>query len=97
MKKCEYVSVLPRLVLCSVINCSQDFGKTLTQMRVPYNASVESLTAGMVGLWVAIHIANPNNQQHEVHCGTLILITLTLLPSFVRSFLRNGGRPLAVF
>jgi len=45
---------------------SDDFGKSLTQIDVPHNSSVESLTAGMVGLWVAIHIIEPQSGQHEV-------------------------------
>ena len=56
------VSVCLGCVAC----CSEDYGKTLTRMDVPHNASIETLTAGMVGLWVAIHIVNPNDDQHEV-------------------------------
>jgi len=46
--------------------CSKDFGKTLTRMKLPYDAPIESLTAGMIGLWVAIHTIDPNTTQHEV-------------------------------
>jgi len=60
-----------------VVNGSDDFGKTLTQMKLPYNASVESLTAGMVGLWVAIHTINPANKQHEVNSDAFNLMSLT--------------------
>lgn len=57
------------LVSCMmlIVNGSEDFGKTLTQMKLPYDTPVESLTAGIIGLWVAIHISDPSSGQHEVH------------------------------
>jgi len=48
-------------------DCSKDFGKTLTRMALPYYTPVESLTAGMIGLWVAIHTIDPATSQHEVY------------------------------
>jgi len=59
---------------CFVDVCSNDFGKTLTQVKLPHNSPVESLTASMIGLWVAIHVVNPKKSQHEVHSSSLCLL-----------------------
>jgi len=66
-----YEQYLSHMVLMA--DCSKDFGKTLTQMELPYNTPVESLTAAIIGLWVAIHTVDPNTDQHEVHFLLLIL------------------------
>jgi len=55
-----------------IVNCSEDFGKTLELMNVPNGTAVESLTAGMIGLWVAIHTINPATDQHEVQLSLYI-------------------------
>jgi len=50
----------------SVVDCSGDFGKNMTQLDLPDDERVESLTAAVVGLWVAIHTVNITSDQHEV-------------------------------
>ena len=55
-------------------------------MKLPNDPPIESLTAGMIGLWVAIHVVDPTTQQHEVDfflvvaclCGSLAQCALSL-------------------
>jgi len=65
-----------------IVDCSQDFGKTLTQMTLPHDdAPVKSLTAGMIGLWVAIHTVDPASAQDEVHfCRAMRCISAAYMP-----------------
>jgi len=63
-------------------------------MQLPYSAPIESLAAGMVGLWVAIHTINPTTQQHEVHRSAFTLISL--YGCHLRRF-KTGGPTLSQF